>query len=307
MLMAIISKARLTLKHKTVLEEARKAEALVAKAFRQANFTVQVRVGSRGREYDLLATRMELGRLRRYAIDIKVRRQPVPRDDVARTMAALRDDAAIDEVWLIGNAFTPDAIEGARRWGPGIRLLTFDEFEGLMSSERSRKNGDQSASATRQARTIIGRSVVANREPILLACAALLKLIEEKLASLYTQLPNSDEGISERDQSIADYERLRSDLVALVESIKEFEKGAAAERSVVKTTKSFAEGVKNWWTKSHDKICEKTYDMGLFGSAVAICSMAGAGGKLAVIASAALIGGKSVTNVLKEVARKVAL
>jgi hypothetical protein len=39
--------------------------------------------------------------------------------------------------------------------------------------------------------------------------------------------------------------------------------------------------------------------MGMFGTAVTICSLAGAGGKIAVAVSAALIAGKKLGDALK--------
>jgi hypothetical protein len=76
------------------------------------------------------------------------------------------------------------------------------------------------------------------------------------------------------------------------------------EAQVVKSVTTFSEGVRNWWSKSHDKICDKAYDMGMFATAVTVCSLAGASGNVGVALSAALIGGKPVADVVKGLAKK---
>jgi hypothetical protein len=78
-----------------------------------------------------------------------------------------------------------------------------------------------------------------------------------------------------------------------------FMKGTEKEAKVVRSIRTFADGVELWWNKRHDAILTKTFDMGLFTTAVSICSMAGAAGNMAVAVSAVLIGGKPVAQALK--------
>lgn len=305
--MAEFLRSRLAVNAKALFEDAAKSTADIAKLLRQAKFTVQSEIPIRGRKYDLLATRSELGRLKRYAIDIKVTQKPVSRSFVIDSMQVLRDKEDVDELWLIANAFSGEAHEAATRWRPETRLFTFEEFERMISGEQRPNTQSSRATGIDQVRTVIGKTVFQNREPILLASTALIKLIDDRLSTLRSERPNSDDRMAQLDRSIAEYEMLRSNLDALVESIKKFEKDAGAEKAVVKTTKTLADGLTSWWTTGHEKICDKVYDLGLFGSAVAICSMAGSGGKLAVLVSAALVGGKQVADVAKQIVKKITL
>jgi hypothetical protein len=86
--------------------------------------------------------------------------------------------------------------------------------------------------------------------------------------------------------------------------VSRFKKDEVKEAQVVKSVSTFAQGIRNWWDKDHDKICAKTYDMGLFAAAVGVCSFAGAGGPMAVAISAALVGGKPVADAFKGIAKK---
>lgn len=157
---------------------------------------------------------------------------------------------------------------------------------------------------TRGSRTVAGKAILANKSQITTTSAALLLLIDERLKLLRQELPNSGEATSLRDQTIEQYEQLKRELVAFRQLVFEFREGSAKEREMVKASKSFAEGVGSWWTKSHERICDKALDMSLFLSAVGVCSMAGSGGQLAVVVSAALVGGKPIANVLKEISKK---
>jgi len=95
------------------------------------------------------------------------------------------------------------------------------------------------------------------------------------------------------------YERLKRDILALVDASSGLSAGKVKESEAVEASITLPEGVHKWWDKGHEKICEKAFDLGIFGSAVGICVMAGAGGALAVSVAAALTTGKKLTNVLK--------
>jgi Domain of unknown function (DUF4062) len=150
-----------------------------------------------------------------------------------------------------------------------------------------------------KARTKIGKAVEANEKEINLAVAGLLLQIDAKVHALRGDRPNSHEAIAERDAHITEYERMRGELEHIRAMIGAFKKGTEKEASVVRSLKIFADGVRLWWNKNHDAILTKTFDMGLFTTAVGICSMAGAGGNMAVAVSAVLVGGKPVGQALK--------
>lgn len=154
-------------------------------------------------------------------------------------------------------------------------------------------------------RSKIGRALLANKHEIALSATALLILINEKIASLRAQRPNSNEAKSQLEEEIAQYEGLREQLDALTNAAASFAAGEVKEGTAVKSATGFADGVQSWWTKSHPKICERAFDMALFVSAVGVCSLAGAGGLVSVIVSGALVGGKPVIDAIKSVGKSL--
>jgi hypothetical protein len=75
------------------------------------------------------------------------------------------------------------------------------------------------------------------------------------------------------------------------------------EEAIVKSTRSFSEGLKSWWTKRHVEICDKTLDMGLFGVGIGLCQLAGVSG-LAAVGVAVLQGVSRSSTVLRRSARR---
>jgi hypothetical protein len=150
-----------------------------------------------------------------------------------------------------------------------------------------------------KARTKIGRAVLKNKGQIALFTEALLLLIDEKLTNLRGQLPNSHEATTARDEEIAEFEGLKQRLEAFRDATFAYLTGKAKEKPVAESIKSFADRISDWWSKRHVQICDKAYDMSLFLLGFGICSLAGAGGSLAVIVPGALVGGKSVSDAIK--------
>jgi CheY-like chemotaxis protein len=151
----------------------------------------------------------------------------------------------------------------------------------------------------RRSRPAVAASLSANLSQITLSSNALLLLIDERLGALEEERPNSLEARGRRDEQIEDYRNLRGLVEEFTGSVVGFAKGALSERAAVKATMSFAEGIRSWWTKKNQVICQRAFDMTLFLSSVAICSMAGAGGAMAVAVSGALVGGKTVVEAIK--------
>ena len=152
--------------------------------------------------------------------------------------------------------------------------------------------------------TEIGIAVEANETEIKLAIAGLIFQIDAKLEALRNELPNSEEAISALGAQVAEYEQMRAELEGIRGKVEAFMKGIGKEEALVKSMTSFAEGTKLWWNKSHDSILTKAFDMGVFTTSVGICSMAGAGGKMAVVVSAVLAGGKPVAQALRDLVAK---
>ena len=53
------------------------------------------------------------------------------------------------------------------------------------------------------------------------------------------------------------------------------------------------------------KICDKAMDVGLFGTALSICCMAGAGGRFGTAVSLALVGGKPLVDAVRGFSKKI--
>lgn len=129
-------------------------------------------------------------------------------------------------------------------------------------------------------------------------------MIDERITSLKAELPNSEDAQAARNQSIANYEQLKTRLEALRDAALEFSSGDAKEETVVEASTSLAQGIAAWWTQCHVQICERVFDMGLFTLGVSVCSLAGSGGALAAAVSGVLVKGKPVADTIKALFRK---
>lgn len=200
-----------------------------------------------------------------------------------------------DEYWLITNRITEDLGGQRGALDPAIRIHTIDELEELLApfSRKSRSR------AKKNARTKVGKAIEANEATLTLAVSGLILQIDSRLDALRGERPNSPDAIAGRDERISDYERMRTELDVIRKLTVQFRKGEVSEKKAVQAFTTFADGVRATWNKHHAQIVLKTYDMGLFATSVGICSLAGAGGKMSVLVSAALVGGKPVAQALK--------
>ncbi len=243
---------------------------------------------------NVVVSREDLGSERRYAIQFVLRldNQTV-RDYFARFRNWLTQSkepfSQFDEFWLIGYEYDADARlpVGQRHF----QVFDLNELRALFASPRRARRS--------KARTKIGKAIEANEQEITLAVVGLILQIDANIEKLNGERPNSDEAIAERHARITEYKRMRNELQHIQTMVAAFKKGAEKEAKVVKSVKTFADGVGSWWDKHHAAILTKTFDMGLFTTAVSICSMAGAGGRMAVAVSAVLVGGKPAAQALK--------
>jgi hypothetical protein len=151
-------------------------------------------------------------------------------------------------------------------------------------------------------RTSVTVAVVQNRADIDRLAAYFLTLIDGRLKELRRE--NTDEAAD----LIADYEDLRERIEAFLNRASQFAAKKADGNSLVTATTSFVQGVNNWWSKRHVRICEQAYDRGLtfvdtviFGIGVDISLHAGASGALAIAIPGAIAGGNRVVQVVKAV------
>lgn len=250
-----------------------------------------------------MGTRTDLARERRYYV------RCVPEltvSDIQQTYTALRKflsdpkrKVPAEEVWLVGQVYSTSRVKASvPKDARYFRVLDMKELkEALASPSRREKRA-------RTARTRIGKAVEANGEQILVAVAALMLQIEAKIKSLRDFTPNHPDTIANWNAEISDFERMKGELQTIREMVVQFRKNEVSEAKAVATVKTFSDGVRLWWNKSHDKICDKAYDMGMFATAVTVCSIAGASGNVGVALSAAMVGGKPVVDVVKALSKK---
>jgi hypothetical protein len=150
-----------------------------------------------------------------------------------------------------------------------------------------------------RARTKVGRSVLKNTADIELIGASFIALIDSRIEELGQKRPNSDEAKASVDSEIAGCKDLRRRVEAFLGVATQFSTEKAEEKVVVNATTSLAEGIGKWWSKDHVRICDRTFQLGLFGVGVVICSLAGAGGILSAAIPGAMLGGKPVADVIK--------
>jgi hypothetical protein len=81
----------------------------------------------------------------------------------------------------------------------------------------------------------------------------------------------------------ARYESVRRELENLRNAAAGLdERESASKENAEIAAMSLGRCVRDWWNERHIEICGKAFDAGLFMSCVAVCSLAGSGGQLAV-------------------------
>ena len=159
--------------------------------------------------------------------------------------------------------------------------------------------------AKSEAKTRIGKAIEVNEKEIKLAIAGLVLQIDDKLSAIKQERPNSEEAIAARKLRISDYERIRAELEHIREIIAQFRTGEAPETKVVKSVTTFGDGIRKWWQRGHESICNRTYDAGLFLSSVSVLSLMNADMKVGMIITGALVGGKSIASAIKVLPKKL--
>lgn len=203
----------------------------------------------------------------------------------AREMVA-RPSGKITEAWIVDKGGKRN-----RKGDPdGVVRVSWDDFRRMVALRPPPVGG---------LRTTRGKAMVANHQQISISVSALVVLIDRRIAELGDDRPNSAEGIAEKEEKLEHLKRLKRDILALVNASRALKAGKVKEAEAVKASTTLSDGVQKWWAQDHKQICARAFDVGIFGSAVGICVMAGAGGGLAVGVAAAIAGGKKLTDALK--------
>jgi hypothetical protein len=138
----------------------------------------------------------------------------------------------------------------------------------------------------RASTTLIVTAVRTNQLALQLAAISWVALLDAKLEQLRDDRSNSEDPAQYEDLKL----RVESFLAA---------SSLPNEAFVVATTLSLADGLRNWWTKDHLSICNKTLNIGLFAAGLGICGLAGALGTASVVTVGTLVGGKDIPSALE--------
>jgi hypothetical protein len=165
-------------------------------------------------------------------------------------------------------SFDVSISSGSISENPPLPLLS---GAGGLTAEASQLEAVEKADQPKLEPVAVAVSVRTNRTAIVLSVASLMVLIDDKLATLRRERPNSRDAQAVRDETIAHYENLKQDLEAL-RDVASHNRGKVKDRTVDKVANKFVQGVRNWWEKDHEQICGKGYDAAIFISCLSVCS-----------------------------------
>lgn len=206
------------------------------------------------------------------------------------------DVVGFDQIWIVANLPVSKRVARLISSYTNVSLLSLKALE-------SRILTSIPPSAKRKALAQVVSKARSNGKHVLLLAASLGLLIEEKLASLREELPNTQKGSKVRDKQIAEFEVLQKRVEELEEAVAEFTKGRVKESTLASATYSFSDGIQDWWKHSHDNIITTSFGMTIFVLGTAICTQLGVPAKEAAFLSAALAGGASLPAALKKLSK----
>jgi hypothetical protein len=201
----------------------------------------------------------------------------------------------------VGAKVRPEARATARSYPSRYRVLDLEEFSAALESGGPLRQSRQIASA----KTAVGRALLVNEKDIRLTIAALVSLIDDKILSVKGERPNSDDAIADRDARLSELERLRGQVLRLEASTESVQQGSKQGERSSQAVATFSGGTKSWWAKNHERICDTGYGVGLFTTALTICSLAGVHGNVVTVVAGVLAGGKPIADALKGLGKKL--
>jgi hypothetical protein len=287
-----------------VAEQEAELAATVVEIFQAAKFKIVQKTRGRSEMGDLLAEREELGRDRRYAVELK---EKLSLRDANQLLQRFRSHVRtskipfreVDEFWVVAGRVDGDARKIRGEYSRQFRILDVDELRSILAVPRP------VAKPTSKARTRIGKAVEADEKSIQLAVAALILQIDDKLEGLRNERPNSAEAIAARDVRISEYDRMREELESIRQAVTQFAKGKVKEAEVVKSVTTFKDGVRKWWDKGYERILNTTFEGSLFVGAAGVLHLLKADSGFALAVAGTIIGGETVVKGLKALPRKL--
>ncbi|MGJ4927175.1 hypothetical protein ACQR1I_18180 [Bradyrhizobium sp. HKCCYLS2038] len=273
----------------------------VVEIFRAAGWSVTAAGGRRRFSPDLVATRVELGRERRYGVELKFKLDAITiREQRSRFQNWLQQVKQpfqdFDEFWLVGTEYVGEPKELAYIKEGNFRVFDLKELRAVVAPPRSKKS---------KSRTKIGKSVEANYKAIQVAIAALTLQIDGKIEVLADERPNSPEAIAARKSQISELEGMRAQLEAIRSAVTAYVNGHEKETVVVKTVSTFKEGLYGWWSKRHANICDNAAAGSLFLGSASLLHLLNADSAIAVAIAGTIFGGETVVKALKALPKKL--
>jgi len=202
----------------------------------------------------------------------------------------------IDELLVVNPTF-PTRIRDLLDAYDGIEMVPYGQLPIWLERYKLPPKPKRPSRSTR-----IVSTVRANRDQIIITTEALALQIDDKIAKLKDENPNSPEAISARDSAISDYEALKAQVEDLKKAVAKLNASAKSKEQAAKAATSFGDGFQDWWNKQHVNFLDKAAGWGLVLSAVGVCSLIGVG-PLVTATVAAVVGRKSVSKALKGFAK----
>jgi hypothetical protein len=252
---------------------------------------------------DFWAEREELKKKRRYAIELKEKLSAREANaQLQRFRSYLRGSKSpfreFDEFWLVAEKVDSEARNMDGNFSRQFRVLDIKELQSILAVPPRSAKAKQGRATTK-----IGKAVEVNEKEINLAIAGLILQIDAKLEILRGELPNSDEGQSQVQRELTEFERMKAELERIRKMVAAFKKGKAPEQEqeVVKATKTFKQTVQGWWETGHEVILNTTAKSALFVSSVSLLALMRADSPSAIAGAAAVIMGKEIKGAAKKV------
>ncbi len=176
---------------------------------------------------DILASRIELGQERRYAIDciLEVRSEKV-RERLSAfrnyTRQSKQPFAEFDEYWIVGYK-VDDPMRRNPEHDRHFRVLSLDELQKLLKTPRPKRSRNG-------ATTKIGKAIQANEKEILLAIEALKLQTDDKLTKLRDEQPNDPDAVARKDAAISEFEAMNADLERIKVAVQQLKKKEVPEK-----------------------------------------------------------------------------
>jgi hypothetical protein len=143
-------------------------------------------------------------------------------------------------------------------------------------------------------RTVIARTVCANRASVQLAALSLIAGLDARIQQIKEGRSNS--GVVD---DLDELENLRKLVAQFLNALSH----STADEELAEATLSVKEGFRRWWTKDHAAICGKAYNLSLFAGGLAVCALSGAvPDKYTIMTVGALVGGPAVAEAIKSCA-----